>query len=76
MSEARMVTPAVVNRVEIYIEYELSHADKYENRTLLDESGISNLHRLASDIYGLGFRDGEQVAHIRERGVNARSPRK
>lgn len=50
--------PEVADRVEEYISSELSDAEKYGNRSPLDESGIWSLHRLAATIYALGWRQG------------------
>jgi hypothetical protein len=51
----------------------LADARNYENRSPLDDSGVWDLHRLAAQIYALGFDDGEIVAGIRARGVAQRA---
>lgn len=63
----QVVTTEVVSLVEEYVWRELNDAEKYENSELLDESGIWSLHRLAAEIYGKGFRDGEFVESERQR---------
>ncbi len=68
MSESIPVTPNVVQAVEEYVYSELSDADKYENRSPLDGSGIWSLHRLASRIYAMGFDAGERIEAERSRG--------
>jgi hypothetical protein len=68
--ETRVVTAEVVQMVEEYIRSELSDAEKYDNRTPLDESGIWSLHALSARIYARGFDDGERVEA--ERGRQAR----
>lgn len=56
----------VVSAVESYVASQLHAAQEYENRSLLDESGISELHHLAAEAYALGFADGAQTARVRE----------
>ncbi|WP_037162597.1 hypothetical protein [Rhodococcoides fascians] len=51
--------------VEAYVEDERSLAAKYDNRSLLDEGGIAELHRLAARIYARGHFDGSCVANDR-----------
>ncbi|NIL77638.1 hypothetical protein [Rhodococcus sp. B10] len=55
----------VVQLVEEYVDNERRSADKFDNKTALDESGISDLHRLAARIYALGHSDGTCVANER-----------
>lgn len=57
MSErvVRILTAEVVQMVEEYVYKELSDAEKYENRSPLDESGIWSLHALAAEIYAAAF---------------------
>ena len=64
----------VVQAVEDYIHKELSDAQKYDNSSPLDESGIWSLHRLAANIYAKGFDAGcrielerQRQSHIRQR---------
>lgn len=56
----------VVEQVEQYVDEELRDARKYENSTPLDESGVGSLHRLAANIYAIGFADGESASRERE----------
>ena len=52
MTIGKPIEPAsVVQTVERYVDAELADVNKYENRSLLDESGIYSLHLLAADIY-------------------------
>lgn len=55
----------VVDAVEHYVSAELADAEKYENRTPLDESGIRSLHALAGTTYTLGFEAGARAEHRR-----------
>lgn len=71
-TEHRIVTPDVVDMVDLYVEGELSDAAKYSNSTPLDESGIWSLHRLAAEIYARGFAAGEQVEAKRNNAVRLR----
>lgn len=51
----------VVELVDNYVRRALHDADRYDNSELLDESGVFSLHRVAAEIYALGFRDGEDA---------------
>ncbi|WP_422758737.1 hypothetical protein [Paenarthrobacter sp. C1] len=51
----------VVELVDGYVRKALHDADAYSNVELLDESGVFSLHRVAAEIYALGFRDGEDA---------------
>lgn len=64
---SRIVSPAVVNAVERYIDEELDAVAKFDNRELLDDSGAWNLHVLAATIYAIGFENGEAVAMEKDR---------
>ncbi|ORI13454.1 hypothetical protein [Rhodococcus sp. 1168] len=55
----------VVRLIEEYIEDEHVSAEKWENRTPLDEAGISHLHSVAAEVYALGFHGGTCVANER-----------
>jgi hypothetical protein len=57
----------VSQEVEQFIYGEFSNAEKYDNRDLLDKSGIYSLHRLAARIYAMGYRDGHLVGSANER---------
>lgn len=63
----RIVTPDIVLAVEEYVDTELQQAEKYTNRTPLDDSGIWSLHALAADLYAMGFDDGQRVEAERGR---------
>jgi hypothetical protein len=65
--EPQIVTREVVDMVEEYVYKELSDAEKYDNRTPLDESGIWSLHRLVAKAYMIGWRDGEFLESERSR---------
>lgn len=67
MASQRPPEPATVaSMVEQYVYGELADAEKYDNRTPLDESGIYSLHRLAAEIYAVGWRDGDAAGSERE----------
>lgn len=62
MSETTRIEPnEVVHLVESYVGSELASSAKYDNKTPLDEDGIFTLHRLAAEIYAIGYRDGEMA---------------
>ncbi|MFD6400714.1 hypothetical protein [Nocardia sp. NPDC060249] len=71
MSSDQIEPIEVVCHVEQYVEYELRDVKQFSNRALLDESGVWSLHRLAAEIYAMGYRAGDQAAA--ERGRKARS---
>lgn len=58
--------------VESFVNSEHRDAAKYDNRSLLDQSGVWNLHDLAARIYALGFKDGRTVESVRENGMRQR----
>lgn len=72
MSEHRVEPQEVVELVEGYVMAELSDAEKYSNRTPLDEPGIFALHRLAAEIYAAGWKAGDFAAASREARVRGR----
>lgn len=72
MSAVQPVPQTVAEAVERYVEAELDAADKYENRTPLDGSGVYALHRLVAEAYGAGFEAGHGVASVEQRGRRAR----
>lgn len=69
---ARIVPTAVIDVVESYVHSELDDAQRYENRQPLDESGVWSLHRLAAEIYELGWGDGERAESRRNDGARQR----
>lgn len=66
MTDARIEPREVVDQVEAYVDSALDSAKKYTNSQPLDESGIFSLHRLAAQIYALGFRDGELAESLKQ----------
>ena len=73
MMAGRLVEPqSVVQAVERFLDDEYRDAAKFENRELLDESGVFNLHTLAAHIFSLGFNEGEQAQDERHRGQRVR----
>ena len=68
----RIEPPDVVMAVEQYVSRELSDAEKYENRTPLDESGIWSLHALAARIYAMGWEGGERSTDEKTRAERVR----
>jgi hypothetical protein len=72
-AEHIVVTQQVAEMVERYVEKALADARRYENSSLLDESGVYDLHCLAARIYAAGFDDGDRVAMVRARGVARRA---
>lgn len=69
MTDTIPVPATVVQQVEEYVYKELSDAEKYDNSSPLDESGIWSLHRLAARIYAAGFDAGERVEAERSRAA-------
>jgi len=59
--------------VETYVETELIQAEKFTNRTPLDDSGVFNLHTLAARIYAAGFNDGAATEDWRASSRRMRS---
>jgi hypothetical protein len=72
MSDHAIEPREVAEAVERYVERELADAAKYDNRTPLDDCGVWSLHRLAANVFALGFEAGEQVAEVRARGQQDR----
>ena len=66
------VPTEVIRAVEEYVYSELSDAEKYDNSSPLDESGIWSLHRLAACIYQMGFAAGELAESERQHHVHQR----
>lgn len=65
MSDNMIEPPNVIHLVDHYIDQEVRDAERYENRTPLDDSGAWSLHQLARDIYALGVADGAEQARAR-----------
>ena len=72
MSESIIEPREVAEAVERYVAEELANVAKYENRKPLDDSAVWSLHRLAANLFALGFEAGEQVAEVRARGQRDR----
>lgn len=72
MSDVIPVPQQVIEVVERWVDKELRDAEKYENRTPMDESGIFSLHRMSAEVYAAGFDAGERAAEARARGYNQR----
>lgn len=64
---------AVVNLVDQFIDKELTDAEKYDSRTPLDDSGAWSLHRIAAQIYAMGYADGDMSAAEQARAAYRRS---
>lgn len=62
----------VARLVEGYAATQLDEARKYQNREPLDDSGVGSLHRLAADIYALGYEEGLRTAYTRHQGSRDR----
>lgn len=65
MSGYLPISYEIVDEVDQYIYRELSDSLKYQNRSLLDESGIASLHQLVAKVYAQGFHDGCSVQYHR-----------
>jgi hypothetical protein len=62
----------IVDLVEGFVSDAYSDASKFENSSLLDESGVWTLHQLAADIYAAGFEEGVRTEEARNRGKRER----
>lgn len=69
----RMLPADQVRAVDDFVDGEFSAADKYDNKTVLDDSGIYDLHTLAAAIYAAGWRDGDNAATTRASGERRRA---
>lgn len=69
---ARILPAPLVQEVERYVESELADVERYDNRQLLDESGVFSLHTLAAAIYAHGWEDGERAQGERSNGQRRR----
>lgn len=72
MSERPVETFAVAQMVEQYASDQHRTVAQYSNRTLLDESGIYDLHTLAALVYALGFNEGTAVEGWRKNEARQR----
>lgn len=73
MTEASRVEPRdVIDMVERYVDKSLRDAQKYSNSQPLDDLGVFNLHRLAAEIYAVGFKDGEIAESVRQNSARTR----
>lgn len=63
----------VAQLVETYVEDELRDAEKFTNRTPLDDSGVWSLHQLAAVIYAAAWNDATRAANARNRGRHLRA---
>jgi hypothetical protein len=72
VSDIRPVPLYLVTAVDDYVSLELAHADKYPNRSPLDESGVWSLHRLVERAYASGFQDGVHAEDARQRAIATR----
>jgi len=72
VADAHIETPEVARIVEEFISTEHRDAARYDNRSVLDESGEWDLHRLAARIYELGYKDGRFAGEEIERSRTAR----
>jgi hypothetical protein len=69
----RPVEPfAVAQMVEQYVSSEHRDVGKYANRELLDDSGVYDLHTLASAVYALGFNEGVTTEGWRQNEMRRR----
>jgi hypothetical protein len=73
MSTARTPEPRdVIQMIDDFIDAEHHDAIRWDNRSVLDESGVLGLHRLAAHIYAIGVQDGETAATVRFIAARAR----
>lgn len=63
---------AIADLVEYFVNDEHGNAEKYINRTPLDESGVWSLHQLAAKIYAAGFEEGTRTEGARWQGSRQR----
>ena len=58
----------VVDLVERYVAEQRLDVEKFENRSLLDDSGVFSLHLLAAEVYALAWDDATRAAEARRIG--------
>jgi hypothetical protein len=69
----RAVEPfAVAQMVENFVSDQHRDAAKCENRTLLDDSGVYDLHAPAASVYALGFHEGTVTEGWRQNEMRRR----
>lgn len=67
------IEPAdVVRMIDQYVEEEYTQAGTYDNKGVLDEDGIYNLHTLAAEIFALGYEAGRASEAIRNQAKRQR----
>jgi len=71
-SRARIAPRDVIDDVDRWIGEEISQAERYDNRELLDSSGCWSLHALAALIYARGWTDGERAESARSESQRRR----
>lgn len=72
MSQTFVETGEVAELVEDFVDRELAGALRYENKSLLDGSGVFDLHQMAAKVYAAGYRDGHRAASIANSRQKAR----
>lgn len=60
---------SIVQRVVGYVRSERNDAEKYDNRTPLDDSGVYSLHALTQQVYAEGWEAGYFAALESVRGL-------
>jgi hypothetical protein len=72
VADAHIETPEVAKAVEEFIASEHRDAARFDNKSVLDESGEWDLHRLAARLYEIGYRDGRFAGEEIERARRMR----
>lgn len=70
MAELSPVPTYVIQEVNEYLRSERAAVEQYDNRELLDDSGMWNLHALARMIYAHGWTEGHLAATEERRGAS------
>lgn len=64
---------AIADLVEDFVTDEYRQAAQYDNKDVLDDSGVYSLHLLAARIYAEGHAEGRRAAEARQRGERRRA---
>lgn len=72
MVELVIETGDVARQVETFVSEEFRQARQYDNREVLDSSGVWKLHDLAAKLYAQGFLAGRAVEGVRVSGERER----
>jgi hypothetical protein len=72
VSEPKFIPEQIAREIESFVECEFADAARYDNREVLDESGVYRVRRLVAAAFAAGFDAGERSEQIRYEGVMRR----